>query len=96
MELRVDGKIIDINAVQSVPLGAGARVARSSIGGGIEIDFADGTSLTAIPGWWGSQSTWYVNLSITNSVRPAVGCRDYRTARPWVRVPLPKRRDMTI
>ncbi len=67
MELRVDGKIIDINAVQSVPLGAGARVARSSIGGGIEIDFADGTSLTAIPGWWGSQSTWYLNLSITNT-----------------------------
>lgn len=64
MELRVDGNLIDINTVQNVPLGAGARVARSSSGGGIEIDFADGTALTATPGWWASQNIWYVNLSI--------------------------------
>ncbi len=67
MELRVDGNLIDIDAVQSVPVGAGARVARATIGGGIEIDFADGTALTAVPGWWGSQNTWYVNLSIMNT-----------------------------
>ncbi len=52
MELRVDGQLIDIDAVQSVVLGAGARVAKTSIGVGIQIDFADGTALTAIPGWW--------------------------------------------
>lgn len=64
MELRVDGQLIDIDAVQSVTLGAGARVAKTSIGVGIQIDFADGTALTAIPGWWGPQNTWYLNLSI--------------------------------
>jgi len=64
MQLRVDGNLIDIESVQSVPLGAGARVARSSSGGGIEIDFADGTALTATPGWWGPQNIWFVNLSI--------------------------------
>jgi hypothetical protein len=64
MELRVDGQLIDIDAVLSVPLGAGARVAKTSIGVGIQIDFADGTALTAIPGWWGPQNTWYLNLSI--------------------------------
>ena len=67
MELRVDRDLIDIDAVRSVPLGAGARVAKSSIGDGIEINFADGTTLTAVPAWWGSQNTWYVNLSIMNT-----------------------------
>ncbi|HYC60640.1 MAG TPA: Ig-like domain-containing protein [Thermoanaerobaculia bacterium] len=67
MELRVDGALIDLDAVQSVSLGSGARVASSSVGGGIEIEFADGTSLMAVPGWWGSQNTWYVNVSIMNT-----------------------------
>jgi hypothetical protein len=65
MELRVDGNLVD-NAVQSVPLGAGARVARSS-SGGIEIDFPDGTAFAAIPGWWTSQNVWYLNVSVLNT-----------------------------
>jgi hypothetical protein len=64
MELRIDGRLIDI-AVPSVSLGGGARVARTS--GGIEIDFADGTTLLAVPGWWASQSVWYLNLNILNT-----------------------------
>lgn len=64
MELRVDGSLIDIDAVQSVPLGTGARVSKTSIGVGIQIDFADGTALAVIPGWWGPQNIWYLNLSI--------------------------------
>lgn len=66
MELRVDGKLIDLNTTPNVPLGAGARVARSS-SGGIEIDFPDGTALTVIPGWWGSQNVWYLNLIVMNT-----------------------------
>jgi Bacterial Ig-like domain (group 3)/Platelet-activating factor acetylhydrolase, isoform II len=65
MELRIDGKLVDINAVQSVPLGGGARIASAS--GGIEIDFADGTTLLIVPGWWGSHSVWYLNLNVLNT-----------------------------
>jgi hypothetical protein len=65
MEVRVDGKLVDLSAVPGIPLGGGARVL--SIGGGIEIDFADGTTLLAVPGWWSSQSIWYLNLSVVNT-----------------------------
>lgn len=65
MELRVDGALIDINAVGSVALGSAARVARSAVGGGIEIDFPDGASMTVVPGWW--NNLWYLNLSVSNT-----------------------------
>lgn len=67
MEVRIDGNRVDLDAVPNVPLGGGARVARASVGGGIQIDFADGTTLLVVPGWWGSQSMWYLNLSVLNT-----------------------------
>lgn len=68
LELRIDGKLTDIEAVQSVDLGPGGRV--SAAGDGIEIEFPNGTSLVAVPRWWSSQSKWYLNLSVFNT--PAV------------------------
>lgn len=67
LQLRIDGVLTDIQAVQSVNLGSGARVSRSAVGNGIEVDFPNGTSMTAIPQWWGSQSKWYLNLSVFNT-----------------------------
>jgi hypothetical protein len=67
MELRIDGNLIDIDAVQSVALGGGARVSRTSSGGGIEIDFTDGTTLLVVPGWWSSHNIWYLNLNVLNT-----------------------------
>jgi hypothetical protein len=67
MEVRIDGKLVNLDAVPGVPLGGGARVARASVGGGIEIDFADGTTLLVVPGWWGSHNIWYLNLSVLNT-----------------------------
>ncbi|HEX7150328.1 MAG TPA: Ig-like domain repeat protein [Thermoanaerobaculia bacterium] len=67
MQVRIDGTLVDLDAVPSIPLGGGARVARASIGGGIQIDFADGTTLLVVPGWWGSHNVWYLNLSILNT-----------------------------
>lgn len=64
MQLRINGVLTDINALQSVNLGSGGRVAKAPAGNGIEIDFPNGTSLTAIPLWWSSQSKWYLNLSV--------------------------------
>jgi hypothetical protein len=66
MEVRIDGKLVDLDALQSVPLGGGARVARTG-GSGIEIDFTDGTTLLAVPGWWSSQNVWYLNVSVLNT-----------------------------
>ncbi len=43
--------------------GSDGRVA-PSVGGGIEINFPDGTTLVATPGWWASQNLWYLNLSV--------------------------------
>lgn len=65
MELRIDGNLVDINTVQSVSFGGGARVAKTS--GGIVIDFEDGTTLLVVPGWWSSQSVWYLNLNVLNT-----------------------------
>jgi hypothetical protein len=65
MELRIDGTLIDIDALQSVPLGGGARVAAN--GGGITIDFPDGTTLLVVPGWWGWHNVWYLNLNVLNT-----------------------------
>jgi hypothetical protein len=64
MQLRIDGVLTDINALQSVNLGPGGRVAKAPAGNGIEIDFPNGTSLITVPLWWSSQSKWYLNLSV--------------------------------
>lgn len=64
LQLRIDGVLTDIQALQSVNLGSGARVAKAVVGNGIEVEFPNGTSMTAIPEWWSSQSTWYLNLSV--------------------------------
>lgn len=64
MELRIDGTLVDIDTVVTVPLGNGARVAKTNVGVGIQIDFPDGTYLAVIPGWWAPQNTWYLNLIV--------------------------------
>jgi hypothetical protein len=63
LQLRVDDVVTKLGP-QGVNLGAGSRVVKSSIGNGIEIDFPDGTVLIATPGWWASQSKWYLNVDI--------------------------------
>jgi subtilisin family serine protease len=62
LQLRVDGVLTTVGA-NGLALGPGGRVA-PSVGGGIEIDFPDGTALIVTPGWWASQSKWYINLSV--------------------------------
>lgn len=67
MQLRIDGKLIDIVTLQNINLGSGARVSKSPTGNGIEINFSNGTTLIALPLWWGSQQKWYLNLSVFNT-----------------------------
>lgn len=83
LQLRIDGKLVDIAAAQIINLGAGARVMQSPTGNGIEIDFPNGTTLIALPRWWGSQSVWYLNLSVFNT--PAtLGILGYVTSGDWL------------
>jgi len=63
MQLRVDGALATL-VPQGIALGPGGRVAPSSVGSGIQVDFPDGTNLTAIPNWWPSQSKWYLTVSV--------------------------------
>jgi hypothetical protein len=64
MQLRVDGVLTTLGA-QPINLGPGARVMKSAAGNGIEIDFPDGTNLTATSNFWGPpHNRWYINLSV--------------------------------
>jgi Big-like domain-containing protein len=61
LQLRIDGAVTTLG-VMGRDLGDGGRVVPSATGGGIEIDFPNGSLLIVTPGWWGSQSTWYLNV----------------------------------
>jgi Subtilase family/Bacterial Ig-like domain (group 3) len=65
LQLRVDGVLTALGA-GGLALGPGGRVAPSA-GGGIQIDFPNGTSLIATPGWWAAQSKWYLNVSVLHT-----------------------------
>jgi hypothetical protein len=62
LPLRVDGVLTTLGA-NGLDLGSGGRVVKTSVGG-IEIDFPNGTILTVTPGWWASQSKWYLNVDV--------------------------------
>jgi hypothetical protein len=66
LELRIDGKLVELGA-SGIDLGDGGRVVKSRVGEGIEIFFPDQTNLIAIPTWWESQKTWYLNVDVVNT-----------------------------
>jgi len=66
LQLRIDGVLTTLGPT-GIDLGGGGYVRRSASGNGIEIDFPDGSTLVATPGWWSSQSKWYMNVNVYNS-----------------------------
>jgi len=67
LQLRIDGVVTPLGA-QAINLGPGARVMKASAGTGIEIDFPDGTNLTATSNFWGApHNKWYLNVSVFHS-----------------------------
>jgi hypothetical protein len=62
LQLRLDGDLIDLGP-DGLDLGSGGRVVKT-VAGGIEIHFPNETILTATPGWWASQSKWYLNVDV--------------------------------
>ena len=49
-------------AISKAP--AGGRIVQTPIGGGIEIDYSDGTQLVVTPAWWPDQQKWYLNVNV--------------------------------
>lgn len=62
LQLRVDGVLTTLGA-SGLALGGGGRVI-PSLGGGIQIDFPDETTLVVTPGTWAPIGKWYLNLSV--------------------------------
>lgn len=63
LQLRVDGSLTTLGA-SGLDLGDGGRIVKTAVGGGIEIGFPNGATLIVTPGWWTSQSKWYLNVNV--------------------------------
>lgn len=65
LQLRVDGVLTTLD-----PDGMyldGGRISNTTASGGIEIVFPSKYILTVTPGWWSSQSKWYLNVGIVRT-----------------------------
>lgn len=63
LQLRVDGDLTTLGT-NGLDLGSDGRIVKTSVDGSIEIDFPNGTILSVTPGWWASQSKWYLNVDV--------------------------------
>jgi hypothetical protein len=63
LQLRVDGALTTLGP-NGINLGSGGRIAQTSAAGGIEIDFPDNHVLYVTPGWWASQTQWYLDVDL--------------------------------
>jgi hypothetical protein len=68
LQLRIDGKLITLSP-NGMGLGEGGRIVPTSASGGLEVDFPDDTVLFVTPGWWASQSKWYLNVNVVPQER---------------------------
>ena len=75
LQLRVDGTLTTLGP-GGIDLGNGGRVLSSSAApGAIEVDFPDDSVMFVTPGWWPSQSKWYLNVDVprTNALEGVLG-----------------------
>jgi hypothetical protein len=66
LQLRVDGTLKTLTPA-GIDLGDGGRIVQTSAPGGLEVDFPDETSLFVTPGWWASQSKWFLNVDVSHT-----------------------------
>lgn len=71
LELRVDGVPVTLGPT-GIDLGNGSRIAQTSAPGGLEITFPEKYKLQVTPGWWASQSKWYLNVGVSPAPITAV------------------------
>jgi hypothetical protein len=65
LQLRVDGALTTLGT--GLALTGGGHLGPSA-GGGLQVEFLDGTTLVVTPGWWPAQSKWYLNLSVRHTL----------------------------
>jgi lysyl endopeptidase len=66
LQLRVDGRLTTLGP-GGIDLGNGGRIGMTSAPGGIELVYPQGYTLAVTPGWWASQSKWYLNVGVVRS-----------------------------
>jgi hypothetical protein len=67
LQLRVDGVLTALGQ-QGIDFGDGGRILKSpAAAGALEVDFPDQSVLSVVPGWWPSQSKWYLNVDISRA-----------------------------
>jgi hypothetical protein len=82
LELRVDGVVTALGP-QGVDLTPDGRVSVAPDGNGIQIDFADGTTLIATPHTWTNEGNWYLDVSVLHS-RASQGLMGSLAAGSWL------------
>jgi hypothetical protein len=67
LEFYVDGK--PAMPVNGIDLGGSRVIAFAAASGemGIRVDFADGTVVLITPNYWGANSVWYLDVSVSNT-----------------------------
>lgn len=70
LELRIDGRLTTLGS-GGINLGNGGSINPTGAPGGIKITYPDKYNLQVTPGWWSSESKWYLNIGVTHKV--AVG-----------------------
>jgi hypothetical protein len=63
LQLRVDGELTTLGP-GGIDLGNGGRIVPTGAPGGIDVIFPERYVLTVTPGWWTSQSKWYLNIGV--------------------------------
>jgi hypothetical protein len=71
MQLRINGKVTEIDAA-GVPLANGGRIIPSTTPGGIQIEAPGGSTVIITPGWWEYYQLWYLNID-TRHMRATQG-----------------------
>lgn len=63
--VRVNGKVIQINSGQSLPLPDGISISRSQ--DHFHLVSSDGTKITLVYNWWPEQRTWYFGTTVSGT-----------------------------
>jgi hypothetical protein len=63
LELRVDGALIKLRD-GALELPSGGAISATDALGGIQIEFPTKYVVLVTPGWWASQSKWYLNVDV--------------------------------
>lgn len=82
LQLRINGVLTPLPANGTIPLGADGLLRRSGPNG-LEVVFADESSLVATPTWWPGQNIWYMNVGVFRTLATS-GIIGARAAGGWL------------